>query len=329
MEVLRTPKGAFNPSIIKYKKGYLLSYRIYKSKVHPWNSGWNADSALGLALLDKDFKILSKSEVPIQIDNDLSGPEDCRLFRDSKRRIRIIFNAYSSPENIKIGSDLHRIKPKELYHGMIHLMYTSQIKLRGNNFVASKLRSNQPGFESKPGCCNFVASKAVPVCINQTTSQEKNWSPFVYKGKDYISYFTYPTFYPHKIFTVTDYNTEFCTKEIKNFSGKVPWGPGYRLGGGTPAIPFKGVYLAAGHVVISKGGKSKHPSGNVYALFFYTFNPETGEILKMSSKPIVLAQSITFPMGIIKQGNLIILSYGYNDIECRIKKFTIPEMNLN
>lgn len=147
--------NAYNPSLIPYKNGYLLSFRSVCRWPSTMKHSLRSDiSLIGLVRLDKNFKVAERS---IQILNLVShGPhfsltaEDARLFF-AKDRIFIFFN------------DL----PFAGAPGQFAMYFGELIEDQGR-FI--------------------FKDKAKPLNYFHAIGIEKNWSPFVYQDQLYVIY---------------------------------------------------------------------------------------------------------------------------------------------
>lgn len=171
IQIPNYPK-AYNPSLIAYKGGYLLSFRYTKRA--PMKSAYRTDSSfIGLAKLDADFNFLPE---PIYLLDILSysaqlssTAEDARLLKMGER-VFIFFN------------DLPYFQP----NGQFALYFGELIEKKGM-FV----------FKEPPK----------PLYYAEATPTEKNWSPFTKEGRLFLIYSDNP-----RIILELNPSTGICTK---------------------------------------------------------------------------------------------------------------------
>ena len=280
---------AFNPSIVKWKGSLLLSFRTY----HPVTRSTNP---FGVVWLDEDFNPIGTPhifELPFKNPVLPSKQQDPRLVTVGNR-LFVVYN------NI-----LEHITHKEMRR-----MYISELHFDGTTFTASD-----------------------PECITQfegekETRYEKNWPPFDYKGKLFLSY----SIIPHKVFRpifgTNTCETAFCSSHIFKWDWGVPRG-------GTQAILDGDHYLAFFHswvdvpTVQSGGKKVTH-----YVMGAYTFDAKPPFAIKsVSPEPIVAKHfyeppyyktwkplRCVFPSGLILDKDYAWLAYGRQDHEMWIAK---------
>lgn len=143
---------AFNPSIVKWKGGYLMSFRTIVNANNTWHS------QIGLVELDNNFQIVK----PPQLLNtrekyplNPSKSEDARLFTVGDR-IYIIYN-----DNM------------EFYDYGVRRMYYSELIYDGAKFRV------------QPECINQFEGE-------KYDRWEKNWVPFDYDGNMMLAYSLIP-----------------------------------------------------------------------------------------------------------------------------------------
>lgn len=143
--------GAYNPSIVKYKEGYLLTFRYLPNRSsQPWNSH------IGAVLLNESFEPVSNSEIldtRFNLKEIPSQSEDARIF-SFEGRLYIIYN-----DNVELTFPSVRrdIYIAELIHDQHRFQVAEPLKL-------------------------FHEEK------HQNVMWQKNWSPFVWNGSLLFSY---------------------------------------------------------------------------------------------------------------------------------------------
>lgn len=141
---------AFNPSIIRWNTGFLLSFRIIPDRRHSFNS------YLGLVLLDENFFPISRPQILNLHCGLVSTPsraEDGRLLTVGNK----LYMVYSDNIDKTISKGGFRV-------------YLTELEWNGSRFVAK----NVEGLMRFP---NATSQK-----------REKNWVPFDYKGNLFLSY---------------------------------------------------------------------------------------------------------------------------------------------
>lgn len=142
----------FNPSIVKWKDGYLLSFRTLVNANRPLHS------QIGLVLLNSNFEVISEPQLlntREKLPLHPSKSEDARLFSINDR-IYIIYN------------------DNEEYHDHgTRRMYYSELFFDGTTFTV------------QPECINDFPDE-------KWERWEKNWVPFDYDGTMLLAYSILP-----------------------------------------------------------------------------------------------------------------------------------------
>jgi predicted GH43/DUF377 family glycosyl hydrolase len=143
---------AFNPSLISYPEGYLLSFRIRHRMVSSQSRKKDV-SFIGVVKLDNEFRVRAQTAQQLEItsyaSHASSTAEDARLFFLDDR-VFCIFNDF--PPSNKEGCSL----------------YCAELVENAGKFVFKE--------PAKP----LLYERAIPI--------EKNWSPFVAGGKLHLIY---------------------------------------------------------------------------------------------------------------------------------------------
>lgn len=283
---IRGYPNAYNPSLIPYKDGYLLSFRFISRRPDAVKTDFRTDlSFIGVARLDKKFRV---SEKTIQLLNIISHSqkisltaEDARLF-NIDNRIFIFFN------------DL----PLFQTHDGFAMYFAELIEERGIFVLKGPAK-----------LLNY------PFAI----SIEKNWSPFLYGNKLYMIYSAQP-----QIILEVDLNTGHCQEVVREYP-HLHWNLGI-IRGGTPAYPINDQLITFFHssfpAQISKGRAyimgayifDKDPPFSIRAmtptplgdLSYYTEGNST---------------KIVFPGGLVVQDHHILVAWGKNDKQIFITTF--------
>jgi predicted GH43/DUF377 family glycosyl hydrolase len=209
MQQIKVPgyPNAFNPSLIPYKEGYLLSFRFRTRGPEVMDNQFRMDlSFVGLARLNQQFKV---SERSVQLLNIASycpkfslTAEDARLLKVGNR-IFLFFNDVSLSQE----------------PGQFALYFGEIVEERGL-------------FALKEPAKFLHYSSATPI--------EKNWSPFVSGERLYVIYSDDP-----RIILEVDLNTGHC-QEVARAISHNQWNYG-EIRGGTPAYLIGDTFLTFFH----------------------------------------------------------------------------------
>jgi len=277
--------GAYNPSIIPYEDGYLLSFRVksYNFLTLLKKISNVRTSYLGFVKLNKNFEISGEPYLLDLQSNTSPGftgfAQDARLFR-FQDQILLIYNDYGS------------CRARSCYS----LFVTEMVEKEGRLVQKSPSRL---------------------LAYDKMISIEKNWAPFEFEGNLYLIY----SGEPHLILKV-DLETGVCKQEActdVNFQWK--WGI---IRGGTPALPAEGQLFALFHSsfetpAYSFFGKTR---GRNYAMGAYLLrNGYPFTPIKVTPYPIASLDDYTednrrkvlFPGGMVIEGNKIHVVWGKND----------------
>lgn len=279
--------NAFNPSLIPYKDGYLLSFRYINRCPEKFKNNFHKTdlSFIGIARLDKNFKV---SEKTVQLLNIVSysskfslTAEDARLLSVGNR-IFIIFNDLS------------------LLHSSNHFaMYFGELIEERGGFVLKE--------PAKP--LNYVHANQI----------EKNWSPFSSGDRLYVIYSDQP-----RVILEVDLNTGYC-EEISRMSLHWNWNLG-EIRGGTPAYLINDRFLTFFHssfpAKTSKGrayimGAYTFDKDPPFSVRTMTPRP-IGDLTDYTQNN---SPKIVFPGGMVVQDNFIHVAWGKADKQIFITTF--------
>ena len=200
--------NAYNPSLIPYRGGYLLSFRYISRCPEKFKNNFHKTdlSFVGVVRLDKNFKV---SENTVQLLNIVSysskfslTAEDARLLNIGDR-IFIIFN------------DL----PPLQMPGKFAMYFGELVEERGM-FV--------------------LKEPAKPLNYLHAIQVEKNWSPFSVGDQLYLIYSDEP-----RVILEVDLNTGYC-QEVARTTLNWNWNLG-EIRGGTPAYLVNDTFLTFFH----------------------------------------------------------------------------------
>lgn len=283
--------GAYNPSIVPFGEGYLLSFRVTRYNLVSWvQKLFNSrTSFLGLVTLDRDFNMGGKAELlDVRSYNPAkkSAPQDARLYCLGEK-IYVLFNDYIS---------LARWS---------QALYIAEITFEEGHFqLASSPRPLQ-----------------YPEALHKI---EKNWSPFSYEGKLYVVY----SIEPHTIAEV-DPSTGIC-RTVEKTRAQIEWNFG-EARGGTPSLSIGDEYLSFFHSskkgvpsLLSK------KNGRVYFMGAYTFASKPPfAVQRITKAPLARREDyfrnnpkkISYPSGILLDGDKIHVLWGQSDARIRLTTF--------
>ncbi len=288
-------RKSFNPSLIPFKEGYLLSFRYRgKTRLSPKEKEARIDpSFIGLAQLDKNFKCIRKSAQLLDIlsySSEISKTaEDARLFTWGER-IFIIFN------------DLPLARKNNGY-----ALYLGELIEQNGKFT--------------------LKEKVLPLQYTNATAIEKNWVPFISEAKLFLIYDNRPK----RIILEVDAQTGNC-KEVSAIPSHFDWKWG-QIWGGTPAYPIDDQFLTFFHSFISVKASEADPRskrGRNYVMGAYTFDLNYPFAVRaISSIPLGNLTDYTtdnrhriiFPGGLVIEENLIHVVWGKNNTQILLTTF--------
>lgn len=283
---------AFNPSLVPYKEGYLLSFRV-KKKMPPSHATKELRrdaSFIGLALLDSEFRLCSKTVQLLDITSYSSQlsctAEDARLLKVDDR-VLIFFN------------DISRTQVSGSY-----ALYLGELLEKKGLFT--------------------LKEPAKFLDYDQSLYIEKNWSPFCSNGKLYVIYSDQP-----RIVLEVNEKTGQCT-EISTSDEKMRWEWGH-IRGGTPAYLEGDTFLTFFHSSIpAPATHTKGKQGLNYVMGAYTFE-KTPPFAIRSITPVPQGQlgdylqdnarKLIFPAGIVIRENKIYVTWGKDDRQIYVTCF--------
>jgi hypothetical protein len=199
----------------------------------------------------------------------------------------------------------------------------------------------------------------INLCLEISERIEKNWSIWQYNKIGFrLSYGLVPF---HKIYNLAktlkgDLICKKIDEQVSNpFLEELEDYYTYKkeqflfISSSTPAVKIKNdTYLAVGHMKykyeeinnvfpgttlalfnLEIQNLKKHPA-YVYLLFFYTFNPDNGDIISLGPAllPTPTEWGLAFPSGLELYKDKIIVAYGDHDSECKLlimNKDIIPD----
>ncbi len=278
--------SAYNPSLIPYKDGYLLSFRYTSRCPETVKNSCRTDvSFIGVARLDKNFKVSEKS---IQLLNITSYSSKISLYAEDARLLKI-------GERIFIFfNDL----PFTEASGEFAMYFGELIEAQG-----------------------VFALKEPAKLLNYTNAIqiEKNWSPFVSDGRLYVIYSDQP-----RVILEVDLNTGYC-QEVSRTIMNWDWDLGV-IRGGTPAYLVNETFLTFFHssfpAKIPKGraytmGAYTFDKDPPFSIRKITPLP-IGELTYYTENN---SPKVVFPGGMVIQDHLIHVAWGKADKQIFITTF--------
>lgn len=291
---------AFNPSIIKWKDRWLMSFRLIldEEEVTPICSATN--SKLGLIYLDDDL-------------NPVGSPQFISLEHPNQRRPNLI-----AEDARLIICDEH-----------LYIVYSgnkeAEISDAGFRVYIAELNDNEKGFYVVHNECLSIFEGEDP------NKREKNWVPFIYQNEILLAYHLFP----HKILRPLLDASERCETVATTLPSFIwEWG---ELRGGTPAVKLDDDhYLGFFHSSTSLN--TVHSNQMVIPHYFigaYLFSSKPPyEIKYISPEPIVGTNfyngnwyqpywhpvCVVFPCGLVINQDEVWISYGRQDHEVWIAK---------
>ncbi len=273
--------GAYNPSIIPYQDGYLLSFRAISRFPNRDKHPFRTDTSLiGIAKLNWKWKVSEKSVQLLPISSYSSKlsltAEDARFIK-IRDRIFLLFNDVSSAQDPGYAMYLAELVEKE-----------------GGGFA--------------------LKEPAKPLRYSKAISVEKNWSPFVLGDSLYVIYSDQP-----RVLLRIDPNTGFC-QEVARSDPDYHWDFG-RIRGGTPALPLdEKTFITFFHSVIpAKARKGCVYLLGAYTFQssfpFSILNISPAPLGELTDYTQGNDFKVVFPCGLVVEEKRILVSWGKSDKE--------------
>lgn len=279
--------NAYNPSLIPYKDGYLLSFRFRMGNSEEIKDCYRKDlSFVGVARLNKEFKVYKKSIQLLDIRSHSSKfsltAEDARLLHVNEH-IFIFFN------------DLPLSKTPGKFS-----MYFGELVEEKDRLV----------FKEPVKLLHYPYAREI----------EKNWSPFSLGNRLYMIYSTQPW-----IILEVDVDTGYC-KEITHTILPWSWYLG-EIRGGTPAyLVSKDLFLTFFHSSFpaETPKKQAYVMGAYTFSKDSGFSVRTITPLPLGNLTDYTqdnALKVIFPGGMVVQDNFIHVAWGKSDKQIFITTF--------
>ncbi len=177
----------------------------------------------------------------------------------------------------------------------------------------------------------FIRSKSFNISLPAVKGRQKNWTPFRHKNEIYLI----GTICPHIIYEIKlmDNHHAECRKRWETH-WHTPWFYNDFFRGNTNAVQLdNGNYLNTFHTAVRLGSMHYYDNG------FYEFEGKPPfKVVKCANKTFLPAEAavskhfrkrniitVCFPIGMVREEEDLIISYGDNDSEVKIFKTTVKE----
>lgn len=288
-------QGAYNPSIIEFKDGYLLTFRYTPKR---WEEPWV--SYIGVVLLNESFEPISDPELlDTRFYNQTtpSQSEDARIF-SYKNKLYVVYN-----DNMDLTFPSYWER-RDMY--MAELFYTDH---------------------------HFFLSEPVRLLYQARLRQmpwQKNWSPFEWNGNLLFSY----SITPHEVISA-DLETGTCqyfcqtNKSIEWQLGPIRGGTPAQLVDGEYLAFFH-----SGEISVSPSSDNRELWHYFMGAYTFSADPPF-EILKASTKPLNAPEFYTYssyekrviyPGGFVVVGSNAYVAYGKDDSEVWIATINLEAL---
>lgn len=180
---------------------------------------------------------------------------------------------------------------------------------------------------------SFINSKPFNISLPHTRGRQKNWTPFEFENKIYLV----ASICPHVIYEleVFDETNVLCKKKWET-NWHHPWFYKEFLRGNTNAVRLEdGNYLGTFHTAVKLGSHMHFYDNGCY---LFEGKPPF-RVLKCSNRTYLRAEdavsthyrkrnliTVCFPVGMVRKGEKIFISYGDNDSEVKILETSVKEM---
>lgn len=278
--------NAYNPSLIPYKEGYLLSFRfIGRFPETVKKSPRTNFSFIGVAMLDKKFNV---QEETVQLLNIVSYSPQFSLTAEDGRLLKV------GNQIFVFFNDLSLLQTKGQF-----AMYFGELIEEKGIFV----------LKEPAKLLNYPNAGSV----------EKNWSPFWLDGNLYLIYSDQP-----RIILEVDLHTGYC-REVTRTDPNWNWRLG-RIRGGTPAYLVKEQFLTFFHssfpAKTSKGrayvmGAYTFDKDPPFAVRSMTSAP-LGNLADYTEEN---PSKVVFPAGMVVEERHIFVAWGKADKQIYITTF--------
>ena len=216
------------------------------------------------------------------------------------------------------------------------LVWTQDNKLL---IIYSSTEEDATRFECIRGCVimdlnksmDFIDGERFRVSPKEIGGRQKNWMPFCHDGQIYLI----SSVHSHIVYSL-NLDTMVCEKlfETEWNKPKKLWQKEFLRGNTNPVQLDDGNYLGTFHTAVWSNKKCYYDNG----CYLFEGKPPF-KVLKCSSTTYLPAEAAdephfrngdkivcTFPVGMVREGNQLLISYGDNDSCVKIMKTTVEEM---
>ncbi len=273
----------FNCSMIEFEGKIYFVYRME-------NRPWCTRTRIGLCLLDENYQPIEKTNTLLNLYSDL--------------KVATMQGGKSFPKGFHVEDPRLFV-----FNNQLFISYTDGYQMGQATINTETLQAYDSFYIDKP----------------QKTNPEKNWIFFEHEAKLMSVYWTSP----HTVFEMN--GSKWENKYRENFKHNWQWG---EIRGGTSPMRVGDNYLSFFHSAIDISYKGN--PGRQYFMGAYLFEAEppfapvaiskepliTGEIISDSIPRLSNKIFVVFPSGMIRKNDSWDVSFGYNDLECRVIKIT-------
>jgi hypothetical protein len=295
---------AFNPSLTKWDRGFLLTFRYSPDRIH---QHWLSEIAI--VVLDEELNPITDPQVlntRVKKSKTPSQAEDARFFT---------------------------------YRGKLFLIYNDNVDeifyeygKRRDPFIAELLYQESSEF----GKGGFKLAPPLKLVCEEKYAQswqQKNWVPFEWQGSLFFTY----SINPHEILG-SNLRNGLCYSLYKTTSS-IQWEYG-TLRGSSDAQLVDGEFWAFFHSGAKmRSSASFNAKAWHYFMGLYTFSAEPPfAITQMTQKPILShdfytrshhEKRVIFPGGFVVDGSRIYVAYGKDDREIWIATLDKEQLKKN
>lgn len=289
-------QGAYNPSIIEFTDGYLLTFRFLPDRTHqPWVS------QIGVVLLNKSFEPTSEPEILDTRFNFKSTPsqaEDARIFS---------------------------------FNDKLYLIYNDNVDLifptlweRRDMYIAELIYDNNQFYLGDP-------VKLTHETKYRNVLWQKNWSPFIWNGTLLLTY----TINPHEVISpnLTYGSCQNCFETQKKINwnfGDLRGGTPAQLVNGEYLAFFHSAIVTS-----SACSANREMWHYVMGAYTFAPEPPF-ELKKISPIPIDTPgfytysnydKRVIYPGGFVVSGSNLYLAYGKDDSEVWLATINLDALN--
>jgi predicted GH43/DUF377 family glycosyl hydrolase len=159
--------------------------------------------------------------------------------------------------------------------------------------------------------------------------RQKNWTPFVIHGKVYLT----ATIKPHLVYELSSLGR--FAQPCSESEWQAPWfNTEFFRGNTNPVLLDDGNYLGTFHTVVKDGNLHYYDNG------CYVFEAKPPfKVVRCSAKTFLPAEAavephfrkagkikVCFPVGMVREGSRLLISYGDNDSSVKIMETTVADM---